>query len=41
VVEFPTVQAAVSWYRGEEYAAARRIRQGAAKARMYVVAGVD
>jgi uncharacterized protein (DUF1330 family) len=41
VVEFPTVQAAVDWYRGEEYTAARRIREGAARARMFVVAGVD
>jgi uncharacterized protein (DUF1330 family) len=41
LLEFPTVQAAVSWYRGEEYAAARRIRETAAKARMYIVAGVD
>jgi uncharacterized protein (DUF1330 family) len=41
VVEFPTVQAAQNWYRGEEYAAARRIREGAARARMFIVAGVD
>jgi uncharacterized protein (DUF1330 family) len=41
VLEFPTVQAALSWYRGEEYAAARRVREGAARARMYVVAGVE
>jgi uncharacterized protein (DUF1330 family) len=41
VLEFPTVQAAVDWYRSEEYTAIRKIREGAAKARMYVVAGVD
>jgi uncharacterized protein (DUF1330 family) len=41
VLEFPTVQAAVDWYRSEEYTAIRKIREGAATARMYVVAGVD
>ncbi len=41
VIEFPTVQAALDWYHGEQYTAARRLREGAARARMYVVAGVD
>lgn len=41
VLEFPTLQAATDWYRGEEYAAARKIREKAARARMFVVAGVD
>lgn len=41
VIEFPTRQAAVDWYRGAEYVAARRIREGAAVARMYVVDGYD
>jgi uncharacterized protein (DUF1330 family) len=40
VLEFPTMQAAVDWYRGEGYAEARRVREGAARARMYVVDGV-
>lgn len=40
VVEFPTTQAALDWYHGEEYAAARAIREGAARARMYVVDGM-
>jgi uncharacterized protein (DUF1330 family) len=40
VLEFPTMQAATDWYRGEEYAAARQVREGAARARMYVVDGV-
>ncbi len=41
VVEFPTVQAALDWYHGEQYAAARQVREGAATARMFVVDGVD
>jgi uncharacterized protein (DUF1330 family) len=41
VLEFPTLQAAMDWYRGDEYAAARKIREGAARARAYVVAGVN
>ena len=41
VLEFPTRQAAVDWYRSTEYTAARRIRDGAAQARLYVIDGVD
>jgi uncharacterized protein (DUF1330 family) len=41
VLTFPTMQSALDWYRGEEYAATRTIREGAARARMYVVNGVD
>ena len=41
VLEFPTRAAAVEWYRGEQYSAAREIREGAARAHMYVVDGVD
>jgi uncharacterized protein (DUF1330 family) len=40
VLEFPTRQAAVDWYRGDDYTQARKIREGAAVARMYVVDGV-
>ena len=40
VVEFPTRQAALDWYAGEEYTEARRAREGIARARMYVVPGV-
>jgi uncharacterized protein (DUF1330 family) len=40
IVEFPTRQAALAWYRGAEYTAARKMREGAARARMYVVDGV-
>ncbi len=39
VVEFPSRDAAVAWYRGEQYTDARRTREGAARARMYVVDG--
>jgi uncharacterized protein (DUF1330 family) len=41
VIEFPTMQAARAWYDSETYAAARAMRAGAARARMYVVGGVD
>jgi uncharacterized protein (DUF1330 family) len=41
VLEFDTRQAAIDWYRSEEYTAIRSIREGAAHARMYVVDGVD
>jgi uncharacterized protein (DUF1330 family) len=40
VIEFPTMQAALAWYHGDEYAAARALREGAATCRMYVVDGV-
>jgi uncharacterized protein (DUF1330 family) len=39
VLEFPTRQAAIDWYRGAAYTEARKIREGAAIARMYVVDG--
>lgn len=41
VIEFPTRQAAVDWYHGAAYAAARKVREGAAEANMYVVDGYD
>jgi uncharacterized protein (DUF1330 family) len=41
VVEFPSRKAAIDWYHGAEYTAARAIRAGAAHARMYVVDGVE
>lgn len=41
VLEFPSMQAASDWYHGDEYSAIRRIREGAARARMYVVDGVE
>jgi uncharacterized protein (DUF1330 family) len=41
VLEFPSREAAVEWYHGPEYSAARAIREGAARARMYVVDGIE
>jgi uncharacterized protein (DUF1330 family) len=41
VLEFPTMQAASDWYRGEEYTAIRQLRVGAARARLYAVHGID
>jgi uncharacterized protein (DUF1330 family) len=40
VLEFPTMQAALDWYRGDEYTEIRKLREGAARARMYAVDGV-
>jgi uncharacterized protein (DUF1330 family) len=40
VLEFPSMQAALDWYRSDEYTEIRKIREGAARARMYVVDGV-
>ena len=41
VLAFPTRQAALDWYHSEEYTAARGLRDGAARATLYVVDGVD
>jgi uncharacterized protein (DUF1330 family) len=40
VLEFPTRQAALEWYRSEEYTSIRRLRDRAAQARVYIVDGV-
>jgi uncharacterized protein (DUF1330 family) len=40
-MEFPTMQAAIDWYDGELYTEARKVRAGAATARMFVVDGVS
>jgi uncharacterized protein (DUF1330 family) len=40
VLEFATRQAAIDWYRSDEYTEIRKIREGAARARMYVVDGI-
>jgi uncharacterized protein (DUF1330 family) len=41
VVEFADRQAALDWYNGADYVAARELRKDAAIARMYVVDGYD
>lgn len=41
VLEFATRQAAVDWYRSREYTDIKKLREGAAQARLYVVDGVD
>lgn len=41
VLEFPTMDAALAWYRSEEYTQIRTIRDRAARAHMYVVEGIE
>ena len=41
LLEFPTMQAAIDWYRGEEYTSIRKLRAGVARANIYVVDGLD
>ena len=41
VLAFPTRQAALDWYRSEEYTEIRKLRDGAAEAILYVVDGID
>jgi uncharacterized protein (DUF1330 family) len=40
VVEFPTMQVAIAWYRSDEYSEIRKIRESAARGRLYIVDGV-
>jgi uncharacterized protein (DUF1330 family) len=40
VLEFPSREDAIGWYRSDEYSEIRKIREGAARAHMYVVDGV-
>ena len=41
VLEFPNTQAALDWYHGEQYTAARNLRDGVARVvSMYVIDGV-
>jgi uncharacterized protein (DUF1330 family) len=40
LLEFPTMDDAIAWYRGQRYTEVRKLREGAATARMYVVEGV-
>jgi uncharacterized protein (DUF1330 family) len=39
ILEFPTREAAIEWYRGDRYTEVRKLREGAAIARMYVIDG--
>lgn len=40
VLEFPDRETASKWYKDQMYTEARKIRDGAARARMYLVDGV-
>jgi uncharacterized protein (DUF1330 family) len=40
IVVFDSIEAAQRWYRSDDYQAARRLRDGAAKARLFVVEGL-
>ena len=40
IVEFPDLETAKAFYHSELYAAARKVREGAAEAQFVVVAGV-
>ena len=41
VIEFPTRAAACAWYEGPEYTEIRKLRDGIARATLFVVDGVD
>jgi uncharacterized protein (DUF1330 family) len=40
IAKFDSRQAAIDWYESDEYSDIRKIREGAARATMYVVDGV-
>lgn len=40
VLEFPSREVALEWYRGVDYTEIRKLREGAAQATLYVVDGV-
>jgi len=40
ILEFPSLEAATTWYRSEEYGDARALRESACEARLFVVDGV-
>jgi uncharacterized protein (DUF1330 family) len=40
VIEFESVEKALSWYHSEEYTALRKIRQRSAKTDVYIVEGI-
>jgi len=39
VLEFPTMDAALEWYRSDEYTEVRQLRDGVARARLFIVDG--
>ena len=41
ILEFPSKQAVLDWYRSNDYAEIRKLRDGAANATLYVVEGID
>ncbi len=41
LLEFPTMESAIDWYRSEEYSAIRKLREGVARANIYVVDGLE
>jgi len=41
VVEFPSMQQAREWYSSDQYTAARLLREGAVRARAYIVDGAE
>jgi uncharacterized protein (DUF1330 family) len=41
VLEFPDLETAKRWYASEEYAEARKLREGAANLHMVAVQGLD
>jgi len=41
ILEFPDLDAAKAWYASEQYQAAIRLREGAAKLKMVAVQGLD
>ena len=41
VLEFPSMQVALDWYHSDEYTEVRKLRDGVAHARLFIVDGVD
>ena len=41
VLTFPTRQAALDWYHSTEYTAIKKLRDGAARATLYIVDGIE
>ena len=41
VLEVPSMLEAIAWYRSDEYSEIRKLREGAARARVYAVEGIS